>query len=77
MGMGAGGGGAYVTFRMTLAGHTGLLPHQFYSCPTGHHLSLSFSLPFSHTHFMFLSQNNIGTHPPDVAATHTHTLRVI
>lgn len=28
---------AYVTFRMTLAGHTGVLPHQFYCCPGGNH----------------------------------------
>lgn len=35
---------AYVTFRMTLPGHTGPLPHQFYCCSRGHHITQS------HTH---------------------------
>lgn len=32
---------AYVTFRMTLPGHTGPLPHQFYCCSRGHHITQS------------------------------------
>lgn len=38
---------AYVTFRMTLAGLTGLLPHQFSCCPRGHGISLSLCLSLS------------------------------
>lgn len=49
---------AYVTFRMTLAGHTGLLPHQFYCCPRGHHTT--------HTHSLYVS------HPHQHPTTHTH-----
>lgn len=30
---------AYVTLKMTLAGRTGLLPHQFQCCPRGHHIT--------------------------------------
>lgn len=49
---------AYVTFRMTLAGHTELLPHQFCCCPGGHHIT--------HTHApsMSLSKTSISTPPP-------------
>lgn len=41
---------AYVTFRMTLAGHTGLLPHQFSRCPRGHHIT--------HTHISTLTTSH-------------------
>lgn len=53
---------AYVTFRMTLAGHTGLLSHQFYCCPRGHHITHT----RAHPHSTSLS----STPPPD---TRTNT----
>lgn len=54
--------GAYVTFRMTLSGHTGLLPHQFYCCPRGHHSTQSFCLVLCFPHQPLLVRPGLWRH---------------
>lgn len=54
----------YVTLRMTLAGHTGLLPHQFYCCPRGHYIT--------HIISPFLSPPTSDPLPPHPPHRHTY-----
>ena len=63
---------AYVTFRMTLAGHTGLLPHQFYRCPRGHHITHSLSLSSFLSMSLSLSPTSAPPPPPPHTLTHTY-----
>jgi len=63
-----GHGCAYVTFRMTLAGHTGLLPHQFYCCPRGHDITQT----HTHTHTLSISLNISFSLSPTSAPTQTY-----
>lgn len=65
---------AYVTLRMTLAGRTGLLPHQFSRRPRGHHITHIIS-PFLSLPHPIHTDAHIRPAPGDVALpgrTHPH-----